>query len=222
MNAKILKFAEAHPVGFLRYPRKLAAPLRAVKKFIAPAEVQSRGLCTRTEDQGSTSQCAAYSATQFAESINWSNKHYWDEIDPAKIYARAKETDGDPDGDGTTLNDALEAILYYKYIDPTDCKVVNVNYNNLKFALHSYGRIVGGFNITEDWYAPKQGVISTTTGGSLGGHAVFVVGYNRDGIFIQNSWGESWGKNGFALVSWDVVKKQYIYGAVIKGCLKPE
>lgn len=33
----------------------------------------------------------------------------------------------------------------------------------------------------------------------LGGHAFTIVGYNGRGFWIQNSWGESWGKDGTAL-----------------------
>jgi hypothetical protein len=33
-----------------------------------------------------------------------------------------------------------------------------------------------------------------------GGHAVAIVGYTPDGFIIQNSWGTSWGSNGFALL----------------------
>lgn len=32
-----------------------------------------------------------------------------------------------------------------------------------------------------------------------GGHAFSVVGYNKRGFWVQNSWGDAWGKNGIAL-----------------------
>ena len=35
------------------------------------------------------------------------------------------------------------------------------------------------------------------------GHAVAIVGYTRDGFIIQNSWGPSWGANGFALLPYE-------------------
>lgn len=37
----------------------------------------------------------------------------------------------------------------------------------------------------------------------LGGHAFAIVAYDRYGFWIQNSWGESWGDNGFAKISYD-------------------
>ncbi|MED5617838.1 C1 family peptidase [Ideonella sp. BN130291] len=35
-----------------------------------------------------------------------------------------------------------------------------------------------------------------------GGHAFAVVGFNREGFLIQNSWGEQWGSGGFAVLSY--------------------
>jgi hypothetical protein len=36
-----------------------------------------------------------------------------------------------------------------------------------------------------------------------GGHAFAIVGYDEAGFWIQNSWGEDWGKNGFAHIRYD-------------------
>jgi len=36
-----------------------------------------------------------------------------------------------------------------------------------------------------------------------GGHAFAIVGYDAGGFWIQNSWGESWGKQGFGYLSYD-------------------
>lgn len=37
----------------------------------------------------------------------------------------------------------------------------------------------------------------------LGGHAFVITGYDQDGLYIQNSWGEEWGNNGIAHLSYD-------------------
>ncbi len=37
----------------------------------------------------------------------------------------------------------------------------------------------------------------------LGGHAFALVGYNRHGFILQNSWGESWGNLGFAILGYE-------------------
>lgn len=36
-----------------------------------------------------------------------------------------------------------------------------------------------------------------------GGHAFAIVGFEERGFWIQNSWGERWGRNGFGLVTYD-------------------
>lgn len=43
---------------------------------------------------------------------------------------------------------------------------------------------------------------------NFGGHAVCIVGYTTKNFIIRNSWGQDWGKNGFALVSY-----QYAFDA---------
>ena len=37
----------------------------------------------------------------------------------------------------------------------------------------------------------------------FGYHCVCAIGYNKDGIIIQNSWGKNWGSNGLAVLPWD-------------------
>ena len=36
-----------------------------------------------------------------------------------------------------------------------------------------------------------------------GGHAFVIVGYNRDGFIVQNSWGRSWGTRGLAVLTYE-------------------
>lgn len=37
----------------------------------------------------------------------------------------------------------------------------------------------------------------------IGGHAFAIVAYDQEGFWIQNSWGDDWGKEGFARVTYD-------------------
>ena len=43
-----------------------------------------------------------------------------------------------------------------------------------------------------------------------GSHAVIIVGWEKDGFIIQNSWGESWGNNGRGKVPYDAINYVYI------------
>lgn len=47
------------------------------------------------------------------------------------------------------------------------------------------------------WAIPAQ-----KAGLGDGGHAFAIVGYNRDGFIIQNSWGKSWGSKGLAVLTY--------------------
>lgn len=48
----------------------------------------------------------------------------------------------------------------------------------------------------------KDGVIPFTKD-IQGGHAFAIVAYDSRGFWIQNSWGDDWGKDGFALITYD-------------------
>ena len=78
------------------------------------------------------------------------------------------------------------------------------------------------FNITDEWFKLNMSnpVLSVCNkGNNKGGHAVLGCGYNKDGLFIQNSWGKNWGAYGFALIPWNKVQEQFIYGCTITNVL---
>ena len=230
MTKKQLQFMQANPAGFLKLPKGInkVPTLRASKSFVAPTMVNSMGLCTVTENQGATSKCAAYATTSFAENILWRQDNYPQQFDYDKVYAKAKEIDGDPD-EGTTLTAAMEAFLavYPKLFDksckPKIIRAWGGNMDDVRYAVHKYGCIVGGFNITEDWYACDnkcKGWIPSKGGKPVGGHAVLICGYNKNGLQIQNSWGPQFGESGFATLSWKDASEQFLYGCTLVGCMK--
>ena len=95
------------------------------------------------------------------------------------------------------------------------------NPESIKYAIHKFGCCLLGFLITQEWYnvtfdnSEIKGIDSPI----LGGHAVLACGYNKFGVIIQNSWGEGWGEYGYAIVSWDAVRKYLQYGAVLTRSL---
>jgi hypothetical protein len=54
---------------------------------------------------------------------------------------------------------------------------------------------------------------------SRGNHAVFAAKYDTRGLWIENSWGTSYGLNGWAELSWSFVN-QYAYEAVSEATLR--
>ena len=59
--------------------------------------------------------------------------------------------------------------------------------------------------VHEGWdHVGPDGRIEWTSGARIdGGHAFAIVGYDRQGLWIQNSWADDWGKDGFAQISYD-------------------
>lgn len=192
----------------------------AVESF--PATLDMRDLVLQTENQGQTSMCAAYTATSWLESIMWRKTGKPVHYDAAKLYKHAKSIDGNPNCEGTTLPAIMQALIDLNW-SPTNNKEDIVLINSvpaLKRAIHRYGTCLLGFMITDSWYKHvNKLVFDDISGKGLGGHAVICVGYNDVGVLIQNSWGQEWGKYGFACITWDVFDKTCCAGAYFKNAL---
>ena len=217
-------FANGHKVGFLYESRDRARPYLEQSQFVAPDRIDERPRMTKVEDQGSKPWCAAYAATQLAENVLWRKSGYPKDIDPSMIYIRAKELDGMPRVDGTTLEAALQALIDTKVFDGSICSVKSVPRTReaVKFALHKFGVVLMGFSITEEWYKlnpKKTAVCSKLILPGLGGHAICCCGYDYNGVYICNSWGPGWGDCGYGLITWDKMDEQLMSAAVIDRCL---
>ena len=194
-------------------------------RFVAPETIDLRDYCTRTTDQGSKPWCAAYAAAGFVSNIIWRKEDIPPTIDAAPLYEIAKELDGEPNTDGTTLTAIYQAVLDKGYFDDTMCSVkVLRNKEQVKYAVHKFGCCLLGMMVTKEWYYCNRNKTTIsgkdpTTNTPIGGHAVLCCGYNPDGIIIQNSWGVDWGSYGFALVTWDEFEREFSYGAVMDNCL---
>ena len=83
---------------------------------------------------------------------------------------------------------------------------LRVNHQDL-VALHSalaeVGILYATATVHEGWDAvDAQGDIAWPRP-LAGGHAFAIVAYDADGFWIQNSWGDHWGRQGFARISYD-------------------
>ena len=226
------KYADMFVSGGLKVPEKILKRemFCATKNFSAPEELILKGYCTPVENQGNLPYCAAYSASSFAENILWRKNHYHRDIDPVPLYKYAKTIDGDPNGAGTYLECTMEALLEKGYFDKDICQIKQIGgelmfgngsaIKDVKFAIHRYGVCMAGFNITTEWYSPRNNIIKADRSyGSEGGHAVIICGYDKDGFIIMNSWGESYADKGFVKVSYNAFSKQFIYTTVMTHVL---
>ena len=48
------------------------------------------------------------------------------------------------------------------------------------------------------------------SGDDLGKHEVLAVGYNANGLVVENHWGKDWGSSGFGTISWKVVEQDVL------------
>jgi cathepsin B len=72
--------------------------------------------------------------------------------------------------------------------------------------IYANGPVTTAFTLNSDFYklTANNGIYYNTGATSLGGHAVVIVGWGATSNgtlywIIQNTWGSSWGNNGFFL-----------------------
>ena len=75
-----------------------------------------------------------------------------------------------------------------------------VSNNDIKYALMEYGPIIGSIKWYDDNTVDKATGILTKGQLFDGNHAIVVYGWNQDGWLCQNSWGVTWGKQGYFIL----------------------
>ncbi len=81
-----------------------------------------------------------------------------------------------------------------------------VNHRDI-VAMHTALAEVGILNVSAlvhtGWGDVEDDGLIEPGGAQMGGHAFVIVAYDQRGFWIQNSWGKSWGRGGFALLTYD-------------------
>ncbi|HEY9541575.1 MAG TPA: C1 family peptidase, partial [Luteimonas sp.] len=82
-----------------------------------------------------------------------------------------------------------------------------VNHKDL-VAMHAafaeVGVLYASGAVHEGWIdPPSSGRIAWKQQPAMGYHAFAIVAYDGDGFWLQNSWGDAWGRKGFARISYD-------------------
>jgi hypothetical protein len=97
--------------------------------------------------------------------------------------------------------------------------------DNAKVLLAAENPVVVQMFIGDDFKSIQKGDPPFSGPGGTSGHAVAIVGYDDDkkAFHIINSWGKSWGDDGFAWVSYDYMRKYVDLGMVLipKTPVKP-
>jgi len=127
-------------------------------------------------------------------------EEYW----PYEAYQIAEESpefdlvawEGEP-REGAAANALQHPVQTYRRCDTPFA---------IKHAIHEHGIVAVGGPVHSGWDIWGEGTIPYDDGVyELGGHAFALVGYNEEArvYYVANSWGEEWGKNGFAEYSYN-------------------
>jgi len=82
-------------------------------------------------------------------------------------------------------------------------RVRHLHLNQMQAALTEAGILYASAQVHEGWQKVGKDGIVPYSKTLIGGHAFAIVGYDRGGFWIQNSWGPSWGNKGFCYIGYD-------------------
>lgn len=195
--------------------------------FKTPNVIDLRDFCLATNNQYNTPYCVGYSVASYLEIYNWKNTHIPVQLDAQKIYKCGREYKADTIS-GTKPEYCLLKLLEYDVFSGEIIKfesIINIyNPDTLKMMVHTNGALIVGFDITDEWYDIKDGIIQQKSAPQrLGLHCVLCCGYCKDGVYIQNSWGiKEWGHYGYAILPWKLLINQFCYGIFVKNLIIKE
>lgn len=168
-------------------------------------------------------------ANMLQQSVHLSTRYLWMAAKETDEFVHRPTTF--IEADGTSLKAALDVARKYGCVDDGDLPFLSGKLypGEVKtfYAKAAQRRIASYINLGRDgkewrqWIATKGPILTrlvcdsvwmnaSATGGRLevydavsanGGHAVALVGYDANSFIVRNSWGTSWGKDGYAFAS---------------------
>lgn len=220
----IEKYNEFDEILKYKYAIKNNKTIVFADDIVVPLKIDNRQLCSVPENQLDKPHCAGFSCGNFWESIYWKRTGRLINLDSDQIYAKAKQWyDEDKESLGTYLESTQKACARLCGFNDVD---IGFLYNDcsentifsIKRLIHQFDIVQIGCNITTNWYnINNDRYLITPSNEYIGGHAILAVGYDSDGLYIQNSWGKEWGSKSFAIIRWDAFLQQFMYACVIKN-----
>lgn len=166
-------------------------------------------------NQGQEPSCVGFSCALIKGEKERREQNQID-FDGSWIYKKAKEIDGIPNTPGTFFRIGLKVlkdfgakpldqpeIMASKYKIGAYVKVDDTSLNGLKSAIYQNGVILSGFiGSNEGWQSAY--IRPPKAGEKTWGHAIAFIGWKKDYLIFQNSWGLNWGDKGLGYVNVDV------------------
>ncbi|MGO9900193.1 MAG: C1 family peptidase [Solirubrobacteraceae bacterium] len=121
-----------------------------------------------------------------------------------------------------TANAVNWKLTGYTNIAIAPSTTATVTQDSIEQALANGDPVVIGIPVYENFFyvtSANNGYYSTISGALAGYHAIVALGYNSNGLVIENSWGTSWGDSGYATLAWSFVN-QYVFDADAVGALR--
>lgn len=186
------------------------------KPLTIPVEYSFQSQMPPVLNQGNTNTCVTYA---LGSHVDWNinmdkgTKGKDNNVDRKQIYS-VRSISGD---NGMTIKEGLNFLknkgvktnLGVRKIDHY-AKIGNLD--SLKQAIIVNGPCIGGlmcYNSGNEFW--NKGFKDE----ALGGHAISIVGYNKDGFIIRNSWGQYWGKGGYTLMKYEDFEKFFELWTII-------
>ncbi len=118
-------------------------------------------------------------------------------------------------------NPKLKIESYTKLFDRNADE--NIKVNSTRAALLGNNPVLIAFELTSEFTTPtikknKNFYKPTPYAEKVGGHAMFVVGYDdaKNAFEVQNSWGNNWGNKGYFYISYKDYAEQCKYAYIVK------
>jgi hypothetical protein len=202
-----------------------------------PKKIDHTKQMSPVRDQGEEGTCVGFAVAvgmkEYQELLDYEKLV---ELSPRFVYSEAKEIDGMPYLEGTTIRASMQVLKnigicqekFWPYqphqkdkpkvgakTNAQKFRIITyariLNLNELRLSLSSIGPGVLGIEVFEGMLKTKTGVVPLPKKNetSLGGHAIAACGYDDEKKIIKfkNSWSAHWGDKGFGYLSYEYIQR---------------
>jgi hypothetical protein len=202
--SKFAKGLEASPFDSRDYSLSSVSPVIMRYPDVCPPPFN-----LTIKNQGSIPSCVGNSSSSIKQEKNL-RQRVASELDAELFYKRCKEIDGYP-GPGTFFRVGMKLLKdegiksldsETKYKISQYALIDDMSFEGLKKAIFLYGAVLVGFRGSNEGWQGEY-IRAPKAGETIWGHAVTLVGYEKDYLIGQNSWGTGWGNQGLFKVPKD-------------------